>query len=58
MLMLSKLLAAIKSMFCSALCVASSLFPMRHDWSECCRNSEETRRAIESMRDECWRTGV
>lgn len=37
---------------------AGSLFPFRKDWTECCRDNDARRKAIESMRDECWSAGL
>jgi hypothetical protein len=36
----------------------SDFFAIRRDWPECCRDSDARARAVEAMRDECWRTGV
>jgi hypothetical protein len=58
MSMITKTLALLKSVLHAALTATGGLFALRHDWPECCRDSDHTRRAVEAMRDECWRTGV
>jgi hypothetical protein len=42
---------------CKAFCRPAGFRGIRRDWPECCRDSDARRAAIESMREECRRTG-
>jgi hypothetical protein len=58
MSILRAVIAMLRSTFSILFFTPGSLFALRQDWPECCRDSDETRRAIESMRSECWRNGI
>jgi hypothetical protein len=61
MTMIKKAYLSLKALACGTLCSKGNLTGLRHDWPECCQecchDSDQIRRAIISMRDECWRTG-
>jgi hypothetical protein len=58
MTMFSAILIGLKRLACAVFCTAGSLFAIRHDWPECCRDSDEMRRVVKGMRDEAWRSGL
>jgi hypothetical protein len=58
MAMLRIVSGVLATLVCKAMCIRGGLFPLRKDWRECCQDNDARRRAIESMRDECWRAGL
>ncbi len=43
---------------CWLACPPRGIASHQHSELECCEDNDLRRRAIRSMRDECWRTGV
>ncbi|MGL4528102.1 MAG: hypothetical protein ACRCUC_14110 [Aestuariivirga sp.] len=56
--MLARIIAHLKGLTCWMGCKSVDLFPLRHDWPDCCRDADEMRRILQGMREECWRSGL